>query len=329
MPVNRSMSYDSPYPQGRPYQAPAGYAEDAWPEDSYQSQQGYGGQPGYEAHPGYGASGAHPAYYGQQDHGQQDYGDGFDGSPGYGGYPEMSSYQGSGGYPAQVDPYAGAHDDFAASPWERDGYPQPQAFQYAQATTSGPMPQAYSGPMAQAHSGPMPQAPDRQSWAGLEQDARPERRGVLTGAVMGLISAGLAIGVATFVAAFFRPNASPVIAVGEAFIDRTPQWLKEFAIQKFGEHDKDMLLLGMYVTIAFLAMTIGVLARRRISIGVVGVALFGAFGAFVAYTRPASKASDVIPSLIGGVFGAIALLLLANASEPVPERVQRSHGGRR
>jgi hypothetical protein len=303
------MSYDSPYPRpdpavGRPYQAPPGYADDAWPTDSYQGQQGYGGQPEY-----YGQQ----QPYGQQDYGQPGYSDGFDTAPGYGGYPEMGPQTG-GYHPAQADTYAGAPDDFAASTWERDGYAQPQGYEYAtQARTSGPM----------------PPAPDQPSWGGLAEEAEPERRGVLTGAWMGLVSAGFAIGIATLIAAFFRPNASPIIAVGEAFIDRTPQWLKEFAIQKFGEHDKDMLLLGMYVTIAFLAMAIGVLARRRISIGVVGVALFGAFGAFVAYTRPASKVSDVIPSLIGGVAGALALLLVANASAPVPERVHRSHGGRR
>jgi hypothetical protein len=138
--------------------------------------------------------------------------------------------------------------------------------------------------------------------------------GVIAGAVMGLLAAAVAIGVATLAAAFFRPQASPVIAVGEAFIDRTPAALKEFAIQKFGEHDKMALLIGMYVTIGMLALVIGVLARRRTAIGVAGILLFGLFGAFVAYTRPASKVSDVIPSLVGGVAGVAAMLWLASAA---------------
>jgi hypothetical protein len=143
--------------------------------------------------------------------------------------------------------------------------------------------------------------------------------GVIAGAVMGFLAAAVAIGVATLAAAFFRPQASPIIAVGEAFIDRTPPALKNFAVQKFGENDKTMLLLGMYVTIALLAMTIGVIARHRVAIGVVGVAAFGLFGAFVAYTRPASKPSDVIPSIIGGVAGVLALLWLAHAAKPGEE----------
>jgi hypothetical protein len=148
---------------------------------------------------------------------------------------------------------------------------------------------------------------------------------------MGVLAAGAAIGIASLAAAFFRPQASPIIAVGEWFIDHTPGWLKEFAIQKFGSHDKQMLLLGMYLTIGLLAVGIGVLARKRITVGVVGVAVFGLFGAYIAYTRPASKFTDVIPSIIGGIAGVAAFLWLAQ-SAGVPElnraAVARREGGR-
>ena len=108
---------------------------------------------------------------------------------------------------------------------------------------------------------------------------------------------------ANLAAAFVRPQASPIIAVGGAFIDRTPPALKNFAVEKFGENDKNMLLLGMYVTIALIAVVIGMIAWRHIAVGVGGIGLFGAFGAFVAYTRPESQVTDVIPALIGGVGG--------------------------
>jgi len=148
--------------------------------------------------------------------------------------------------------------------------------------------------------------------------------------VMGVVAAGAAIGIATLVAAFFRPQASPIIAVGEWFIDHTPSWLKNFAVEKFGEHDKTMLLLGMYVTITLLAAGIGVLARRRTVIGIVGVAVFGLFGAYIAYTRPDSKFTDVIPSVIGGIAGVAALLWLAHAatSEPKHPTSRTSHTSR-
>jgi hypothetical protein len=155
---------------------------------------------------------------------------------------------------------------------------------------------------------------------GRHQLARVRGRGVIVSAITGLLAAAMSIGVATLAAAFFRPQASPIIAVGEAFIDRTPPALKNFAVEKFGENDKTMLLLGMYVTIALLAMAIGVLARKQVVVGVIGVAVFGLFGSFVAYTRPASKPSDVIPSIIGGVAGVLALLWLAHAATPEVEQ---------
>jgi hypothetical protein len=145
---------------------------------------------------------------------------------------------------------------------------------------------------------------------------RLRRLGLLPGALAGFLAAAVALGVANLVAAFVRPQASPIIAVGEAFIDRTPNALKEFAIQKFGENDKNMLLLGMYVTIALIAIVIGMLAWQRLWIGVAGIGLFGLFGAFVAITRPESHVTDVIPSIIGGIAGVAAIVLLIRAGMP-------------
>jgi hypothetical protein len=142
------------------------------------------------------------------------------------------------------------------------------------------------------------------------------RGGLLPGAVVGFLAAAIAIGVANLVAAFVRPQASPIIAVGEAFIDRTPPALKNFAVEKFGENDKNMLLLGMYVTIALIAIAIGVIAWRHVSVGVAGIGLFGLFGAFVAITRPESHATDVIPSIVGGIVGIAVLVMLVRVGLP-------------
>ena len=141
-------------------------------------------------------------------------------------------------------------------------------------------------------------------------------RGLLPGAVVGFLAAAVALGVANLVAAFVRPQASPIIAVGEAFIDRTPPALKNFAVQKFGTNDKNMLLLGMYVTIALIAIAIGILAWRHMSIGVAGIGLFGLFGALVAITRPESHATDVIPSIVGGIAGIAVLIWLISVAMP-------------
>lgn len=145
-------------------------------------------------------------------------------------------------------------------------------------------------------------------------------RGLLAGGLAGFLAAAVAIGVANLVAAFVRPQASPIIAVGGWFIDLTPPALKNFAVQKFGENDKNMLLLGMYVTIALIAIAIGMLAWRRVAIGVAGIGLFGLFGAFIAVTRPESHVTDVIPSVAGGVVGIAAIIWLVRLGTSTGQR---------
>ncbi len=140
--------------------------------------------------------------------------------------------------------------------------------------------------------------------------------GFLVGAATGILSGAVALGIATFVAAFVRPQASPVIAVGEAAIDRTPPAVKNFAVQHFGTHDKFFLLTGIYVVIALIAVVIGWLARRSLMAGMAGIGLFGAFGAFVELTRPESRTTDAIPALVGGVAGIVAMFLLVQSARP-------------
>jgi predicted tellurium resistance membrane protein TerC len=139
----------------------------------------------------------------------------------------------------------------------------------------------------------------------------------------------VAIGVATFAAAFVRPQASPASVMGGIVIDRIPAALKHSVITHFGAHDRTVLLLGMYVAIGLIAMVLGCMARRNPSVGVAGIAVFGLLGAFIVITRPESRASDVIPSAIGAVAGVMALLWLARASAPAAALRPAYNGGRR
>lgn len=152
-------------------------------------------------------------------------------------------------------------------------------------------------------------------------------RGLLAGGLTGFLAAAGAIGVANLVAAFVRPQASPIIAVDGAFIDRTPPALKNFAVEKFGENDKTMLLLGMYVTIALIAIVIGMIAWRQVAVGVAGIGLFGLFGAFVVITRPESHVTDVIPSVVGGIAGIAVLLWLVRIGMAGSRRSRTGRAG--
>ncbi len=116
----------------------------------------------------------------------------------------------------------------------------------------------------------------------------------------------------------FGPNASPVVAVGGAFIDATPRWLKEFAIREFGTNDKTVLVTGILVVLTVLAAVAGVLSVRRPRIGLGFVAVLALVGALAAVQRPTSSWSDALPSLVGGFAGWAALDYLGAALRRVP-----------
>jgi hypothetical protein len=97
------------------------------------------------------------------------------------------------------------------------------------------------------------------------------RRG--RGVLAGLLACGAALGVAELLAGVVGAQASPVVAVGGAAIDATPQWLKEFAIRAFGERDKLVLLAGIAAVLAGFAAAAGLVAVRRLPPGLAGVAL--------------------------------------------------------
>jgi DMSO/TMAO reductase YedYZ molybdopterin-dependent catalytic subunit len=136
------------------------------------------------------------------------------------------------------------------------------------------------------------------------------RSRALLGPVIGVLSAAVAVGVGEAVAALVRPAASPVIAVGNRLILLTPENVKRSAIDSVGTNDKTFLLLGIYVLLVLLGALIGQSAVRRLRNGLIGIAVFAAFGTYCALTANASRATDVIPTLIGAVAGAGVLVAL-------------------
>jgi DMSO/TMAO reductase YedYZ molybdopterin-dependent catalytic subunit len=144
----------------------------------------------------------------------------------------------------------------------------------------------------------------------------PERATVhrlVSGALAGLLTAAVALGVAQFVAALISASSAPVIAVGETAINLTPIPVKEFAITHFGSHDKEALLTGIVVLLAVFAMLIGVAAVRRIGYGLAGLAVFAGIGMAAAVHLPSGTAVDVIPTLAGVAVAAVAMVVLVRA----------------
>ncbi|WP_354637364.1 molybdopterin-dependent oxidoreductase [Kitasatospora camelliae] len=147
----------------------------------------------------------------------------------------------------------------------------------------------------------------------------------MAGALAGLAAAAAAVGVGEPVAVVTGPYSAPVDAVGSAAIDLSPAWLKEYAIRTFGTDDKPVLLAGIYLTMALLAVLAGLLAVRQPAAGAAVFAVFGGVGGWAALSRPGATGSAVAPAVAAGTVGAAAVLLLARllrSATPSPPAVQ-------
>ena len=147
--------------------------------------------------------------------------------------------------------------------------------------------------------------------------ARAGRVGAAWGAVCGVLTAAVAIGIAQLLAGLSIPNASPVIAVGQVAINLTPLPVKDWATSTFGNNDKNVLLTGVVVVVFLYAIAVGVVAMRRLSAGFIGLAIFAVIGMAAALTRPHAAAGWALPTLGGALVGAFALYRLVIAARRV------------
>lgn len=131
------------------------------------------------------------------------------------------------------------------------------------------------------------------------------------------MSAGFAVGISQLAAAAIDPQSSPMIAVGQAAINATPEWLKSFAIRTFGTHDKTALLTGMGIVIALVALALGAFATGRRMAGPVGIGAFAVVGVAAALTRPSARPIDSLASVVGGLGGIACFIFLRGRLDPV------------
>ncbi|MGL4173589.1 MAG: molybdopterin-dependent oxidoreductase [Actinomycetota bacterium] len=132
-------------------------------------------------------------------------------------------------------------------------------------------------------------------------------------ASVGVVSGGLTVAVAELGAALLlwsgrtAGTPSPVLALGAAFIDRTPLWLKNFAVDVFGTADKTALLIGIALVVIGVAATAGVLAQRQLWRGFALVLVMTSIAAAAVLTRPNVGPVDVVPVFLGAFVGLLAM----------------------
>jgi DMSO/TMAO reductase YedYZ molybdopterin-dependent catalytic subunit len=139
------------------------------------------------------------------------------------------------------------------------------------------------------------------------------------GAVAGLLAAAAGLGVGQLVAGLTGATGSPVVEVGQLQIDFTPPWLKNFAINEFGSHDKQVLVGGILVVLAIFAAVIGAAATRRLWYGMAGLAVFAAIGLTAAASRPNGTVASLLPTLFATAAAAVVLRVLVPQAGAVAE----------
>ena len=152
-------------------------------------------------------------------------------------------------------------------------------------------------------------------------------RGRLTWAGFGLLStlAGTAAG--HLVASLDRIDSSPVLAVGSTVIDATPTPVKEWAIRNFGTADKPILIGSVMAGVVVLAAVAGLLARRRLALGLGLEGLLVAVAPAAALTNSGATAGDAVPGIATAVVGLGTLAFLARrASQATPGTADGADG---
>jgi DMSO/TMAO reductase YedYZ molybdopterin-dependent catalytic subunit len=141
--------------------------------------------------------------------------------------------------------------------------------------------------------------------------------GAPAAALAGLVSAGVALGAAELIAGIDDGLASPVEAVAGEVINRVPRSVERFAIETFGSNDKLALVIGTLAFSAAFGIVLGVVARRRPSVGALGLAAFAAMGVLASAAGPEASLTAGLPSVVAGLVGVVCLRsLVSRAPSP-------------
>ncbi|MGD9797819.1 MAG: oxidoreductase, partial [Acidimicrobiia bacterium] len=126
-------------------------------------------------------------------------------------------------------------------------------------------------------------------------------------AAVGVVGAGLGLGVAELAAGVLPDGRSPLVAVAELVIRNVPGGVERWAIETFGRNDKAVLVVGAVVVVLLLGALTGALARRPLAaLTVAGLTV--AVGCLASLRRLDSTVLDLVPPLVGGGAAIVTML---------------------
>jgi DMSO/TMAO reductase YedYZ molybdopterin-dependent catalytic subunit len=136
------------------------------------------------------------------------------------------------------------------------------------------------------------------------------------GAVLGLLATAAGLAAAELIVGLVSGSSSPVVPIGQEFIDWTPKWLKEWAIEQFGTNNKVVLVAGALIFVLGLGAVIGILMFRgeRASAFALTSAV-GIVGAWAVLIRPDPTLGKMLPTIVGTAVSLAVLWWLGPKAE--------------
>lgn len=122
----------------------------------------------------------------------------------------------------------------------------------------------------------------------------------------GVFAAAFGVVIGSLVAAMDSAYA-PLNVVASAAIDIPGAAVKSWATETFGTNAKTVTVLGVAIALLILAVIAGLLARKRLWVGVGMFLAIGVIGALAGVQRPGDDIFAVVPSLVAGTTAAATL----------------------
>ncbi|MDX1690204.1 MAG: molybdopterin-dependent oxidoreductase [Acidimicrobiia bacterium] len=156
--------------------------------------------------------------------------------------------------------------------------------------------------------------------------------GPVEAGVAGVVGGGVALGLTEFIAGVVDGAPSAIAAVGSFVVDRSPPFLKDFAISVFGTADKGALAIGTVVIALVASWFVGRAAASRSWVGPAVFGLFALVGIVAGLGEPLTSAPAVVGSILvsaGAGLAAMQGLLLAGRAPETPTDAVPTDAARR
>ena len=121
-------------------------------------------------------------------------------------------------------------------------------------------------------------------------------------------------------AGLFDAVPSPLASVGGLVVDRSPSFVKDFAIAVFGTADKAALAIGTSVVALLVGWQAGIQTARRFWVGPTVFGLFGLLGIVAGWSEPfVEPVPLVVATAMASVSGWLVLRLLLESAAQIEE----------